>query len=61
LAKCQFPTVTYWDYERLMEVPYNCDSKDKDVLASGLCSFHDKNYLQDKMTKKNMNKKLEMD
>jgi len=31
-----------------MEIPYNCKSKDEDILASGFCIFHDKNYLQDK-------------
>ena len=41
---CQF-TATYWDNERRMEIPYNCDSKY--ILASGLCIFHDENY-QDK-------------
>jgi hypothetical protein len=35
-------------YERRMEIPYNCKSKEEDILASGFCIFHDKNYLQDK-------------
>jgi hypothetical protein len=47
LAKCQFNT-KYYDYESKAEVDYNCDSKDEDILASGLCIFHDENYLQDK-------------
>ena len=47
MAKCQF-TAKYSDYERRMEIPYNCDSKDEDILASGLCILHDEEYLQGK-------------
>jgi hypothetical protein len=47
LAECKF-TTKYWDHERSRIVDYNCDSKDEDVLDSGLCIFHDENYLQDK-------------
>jgi hypothetical protein len=47
LAKCQFPTTKYHDYESHADVPYNCDIKEEeDILPSGLCIFHDKNYLQ---------------
>jgi hypothetical protein len=41
-------TTKYWDHERPGEVDYNCDSKDEDVLDSGLCIFHDQDYLQNK-------------
>jgi hypothetical protein len=47
LVKCQYPT-KYWDYESLAEVPFHCDSRDEDILPSGVCLFHDENYLQDK-------------
>jgi hypothetical protein len=47
LAKCKF-TTEYWDHERSGEVDYNCDSKNEDILESGLCIFHDEDYLQDK-------------
>jgi hypothetical protein len=43
LAKCQF-NAKYYDYESKAEVDYNCDSKDEDILASGLCIFDDENY-----------------
>ena len=59
LAKCQFPTTKYYDYERQARVPYNCDSKDEDVLASGLCIFHDENYLkEDKDNRKEREQKV---
>jgi hypothetical protein len=35
------------------QVDYYCDSKGEDILNSGLCIFHDKNYLQDKDSEKN--------
>ena len=47
MAECKF-TTEYWDHERSEDVDYNCDSKDEDILDSGLCIFHDENYLQDK-------------
>jgi hypothetical protein len=46
LAKCQFNT-EYVDFERGMDSSYNCDSKDEDILPSGLCIFHDENYLKE--------------
>ena len=47
MAECKY-TTKYWDHERSEDVDYNCGSKDEDVLDSGLCIFHDENYLQDK-------------
>jgi CxxC-x17-CxxC domain-containing protein len=47
LAECKY-TTKYWEYERSGQVDYNCDSKDEDILDSGLFIFHDENYFQDK-------------
>jgi hypothetical protein len=57
LAKCQF-NAKYYDYKSKAEVDYNCDSKDEDILASGLCIFHDENYLQDKDNPKEHKQKV---
>jgi hypothetical protein len=47
LTRCRF-TSQYYDYEsRSQTVVYNCDSKDEDILPSGLCIFHDENYLKE--------------
>jgi hypothetical protein len=43
LPKCQF-TTKYYDYEIDDVIDFNCD---EDLLASGFCIFHDKDYLQD--------------
>jgi hypothetical protein len=45
LPKCKF-TTKYFDYEISVEVDFNC--QEEEPLASGLCIFHDKDYLQDK-------------
>jgi uncharacterized protein YjbI with pentapeptide repeats len=45
LPKCKF-TTKYFDYEISVEVDFNC--QEEELLASGLCIFHDKDYLQDK-------------
>jgi hypothetical protein len=47
LTNCKF-IAKYWNYERRGQyVDYNCDSKDKDILPSGFCIFHDENYLKE--------------
>jgi Pentapeptide repeats (9 copies) len=56
LAKCQF-TTKYWDFESQKEIPYNCPD-DEETLDSGLCIFHDKNYLQDKNNHKEHEQKV---
>jgi hypothetical protein len=45
LPKCQF-TTKYFDREIRERVDFYCD--EKEPLDSGLCIFHDKDYLQDK-------------
>ena len=58
LSKCQF-TAIYYDYESQAIVDYNCESKDEDILPSGLCIFHDESYLKKtRTTAKNLNRKL---
>ena len=57
MAWCKF-TAKYWDHERSEYVDYNCDSKDEDILDSGLCIFHDENYLQDKNNHKEHEQKV---
>ena len=57
MAECKFIT-EYWDHERSEDVDYNCDSKDEDILESGLCIFHDENYLQDKNNHKEQEQKV---
>ena len=44
-AKCQF-TAEYWNYERKAMVDYSCPD-DEEILGSGLCIFHDENYLKE--------------
>ena len=57
MAECKF-TTKYLDHERSIKVDYNCDSKDEDVLDSGLCIFHDENYLQDRNNHKEHEQKV---
>ena len=57
MAECKF-TTKYLDYERSEYAYYNCDSKDEDILDSGLCIFHDENYLQDKNNHKEHEQKV---
>jgi hypothetical protein len=45
LAKCQFKE-QYKDLEKNLMVDFYCD--EAELLASGLCIFHDKYYLEDK-------------
>ena len=45
MVKCHF-TTKYWNFEFNKEIDFYCE--EKDILKSGLCIFHDKNYLQDK-------------
>jgi pentapeptide repeat protein len=45
LAKCQF-TTKYYDYERKSRIDYNCPDHEE-TLGSGLCIFHDENYLKE--------------
>ena len=45
MPRCRF-TTQYYDYETRKEVDFNCT--EEEPLASGLCIFHDKDYLQDK-------------
>jgi hypothetical protein len=55
LPKCQF-TAEYYDYETRKEVDLNCQEL---PLASGLCIFHDKDYLlQDKMNNEEHKRKV---
>ena len=41
-------TAKYIDLETLKQVDFYCQEKEALDLASGLCIFHDKDYLQDK-------------
>jgi hypothetical protein len=45
LPKCQF-TTKYYDYEIGKWIDFKCQEM---PLVSGLCIFHDKDYLQDKI------------
>jgi hypothetical protein len=45
LSKCQF-TSKYYDYEIRKVAIFYC--QEEDILPSGFCIFHDKDYLQDK-------------
>ena len=45
MPKCQF-TTKYYNYEIRKRVDFNCDEEES--LTSGLCIFHDKDYLQNK-------------
>jgi hypothetical protein len=45
LVKCQF-TDKYYDYESKAWV-YNYNCPDEEILDSGLCIFHDENYLKE--------------
>ena len=45
LSNCQF-IAKYAEYEGGNESLYYCDSKDTDVLQSGLCIYHEKDYLE---------------
>jgi hypothetical protein len=55
LPKCQF-TTQYYDYETRKEVDFNCQEL---PLASGLCIFHDKDYLlQDKTNNEEHKRKV---
>src|SRR5918912_3858405 len=56
LAKCQF-TTEYWDHERRIPVNYEC-SEDNEILESGLCILHDKNYLQDQVHHEDQEQKV---
>ena len=49
LVNCQF-TTKYWNFEINKEIDYCCEKED--ILNSGLCIFHDNNYLQDKDSRK---------
>jgi hypothetical protein len=44
LAQCQY-TAEYFDYETKQSGKFSCEEVG---LESGLCIFHDENYLQDK-------------
>src|SRR5207248_2961376 len=44
--------------QKIEDDDYNCDSKDEDILDSGLCIFHDENYLQDKNNHKEHEQKV---
>src|SRR5205823_6410566 len=57
LAICQF-TTDYWNYETDARVDYKSDSEDEDILDSGLCIFHDENYLQDENNSQKIVNKL---
>jgi uncharacterized protein YjbI with pentapeptide repeats len=50
LVKCKFTTAAYLDFDiggRARErTDYECE-KEEDILKSGLCIFHDENYLRD--------------
>jgi Pentapeptide repeats (9 copies) len=54
LRKCQF-TAPYYNYEISRRVDFNCP---EERLALGLCIFHDKDYLQDKMNDEEHKRKL---
>jgi uncharacterized protein YjbI with pentapeptide repeats len=49
LLKCKF-TTQYFDYETDYSVDFNCP--EEELLPSGFCIFHDKDYLQDKTNTK---------
>ncbi|MGB8938363.1 MAG: hypothetical protein WCC17_24995 [Candidatus Nitrosopolaris sp.] len=49
MVKCSF-TTKYQNFESHREMDFYCE-KDEDILNSGLCIFHDKNYLQDKASR----------
>ena len=57
MATCQF-TAKYYDYKSHAEVDYSCDSKDDEILDSGLCIFQDENYLQDSNNQKEHEQKV---
>jgi uncharacterized protein YjbI with pentapeptide repeats len=56
LTKCRF-TAKYWDYESQAEVDFSCPDQDGSS-SSGLCIFHDENYLLDKNKTKDIEEKL---
>ena len=45
MAKCQF-TTNYWDHESHNEGDYKCPD-DEETPGSGICIFHDANYLKE--------------
>jgi uncharacterized protein YjbI with pentapeptide repeats len=47
LPKCQF-TTKYSGFPLREEIEFNCQEDEEEILASGFCFFHDKDYLQDK-------------
>jgi hypothetical protein len=59
LAKCQF-RCRYWNYESDKPYDYECDTNgEENILPSGLCIFHDENYLkEDKENRKERERKV---
>jgi hypothetical protein len=51
-------TAKYTDLETLKQVDFYCQEKEALDLASGLCMFHDKDYLQDKTNNEEHKRKV---
>ena len=52
MARCGFKTdIEYHDEKTGEDVQYVCDEPEENILDSGLCIFHDENYLKDSIKK----------
>jgi hypothetical protein len=63
VAHCRFKTdIDYRDEKTGEDVRYACPEPEENILDSGLCIFHDDNYLKDskdkEATDQNLNRKL---
>lgn len=48
MARCGFKTdFTYRDEKTGEYIPYECNEPKENILDSGLCIFHDENYLKE--------------
>ena len=59
MARCGFKTdIKYLDEKTGEYIPYICLEPEQNILDSGLCIFHDENYLKDSKNRKANEQKL---